>query len=294
MPLPLIVLGGSLAAVGIGSWLQRKKYHSHKTTSTTQTTTLKSLLAQRKKGIKQCQKQTDKALKLSMASISTTGFATWAYPPLLLASIPLITYSSLPIFQATWHYWQQKRKLHTSAIDSVAIVGTLASGYYFAAALISGIYFLGQRALLKTESHASQKLLQLFGDHPRTVWLWKNGLELEVPFDEVSLGDTVVVHAGETIPFDGKVTDGNALVDYHLLGTEFQLQEKQIGDVVLASTLLTRGTLSIRVEKAGKESIAAQMADTLQSTLSFQAAADTHSTQLASQPTQHHFKWSKP
>lgn len=286
MPFPLIIIGSGMAAAGIASWLHSPKAQQHAPTAIAQQPTpIKSLLEQHRHDMQERKQEADKELKVSLLAMSATGVANVLYPPLLLVSVPLTLYGSAPIFRDAWQYWREKRRLHSSVIDAIAITGTVATGYYFAAAVINGMYFLGQKVLLKTEDHSNRKLLQLFSDTPRSVWLWNDGVEVETPFEDVQTGQVVVIHAGENIPFDGEIVQGAATVDQHMLTGESRPQEKTVGDAVFASTLLTAGKLHIRVDKAGKDTVAAQIGEVLQNTLDFKSTVEARGTRMANQLT---------
>lgn len=77
--------------------------------------------------------------------------------------------------------------------------------------------------------------------------------------EQVVLGQTVVVHAGESIPFDGHIVNGFATVDQHMLTGETHLQEKVVGDEIFSSTLVVTGKAHICVNKTGKDTAAAQI-----------------------------------
>jgi Cu2+-exporting ATPase len=98
---------------------------------------------------------------------------------------------------------------------------------------------------------------------PATVWQIVNGVETKVEFHDLAVGDVIVVTAGEAVPVDGQVTDGEGAIDQHLLTGESALSEKTAGDMVLANTLLVSGRLEIQIEKAGKETAAAQIGEIL-------------------------------
>ncbi len=286
MPLPLIIIGSSITVAGIASWLHKKKKKQPTTPVTTpKNHVIKPLVEKHQQDIRQRRQETDKDLQVSLLAMGTTGLGWLVLPSLLLIAIPLTLYSSAPIFRDAWSYWREKRKLHSSIIDSVAVIGTVATGYYFSATVVNSMYFLGQKVLLKTEDNASQNILELFSDTPRHVWLLQDGVEVETLFEQVKVGHTVVIYTGESIPFDGSVVAGTATVDQHMLTGEAQPQEKTVGDEVFASTVLIAGQLNIRVDKAGKDTVAAQIGEVLQNTLDFKSAVEARSTRVANQLT---------
>ena len=182
-----------------------------------------------------------------------------AVPVLGLASVVVTLYSCIPIFQDGYTALVQKRHLRWTALDSIGIVGILAAGYFFVAAFAGMIYFAGMKMMLKSEDRSRRSLTNIFGQQPRTAWLFLNGAEVEVPFAQVKLGDILVVHTGQMIPVDGTITDGHAT-------GEAQPVEKGPGEAVFAATLLLTGRLLVRVEKAGTETVAAQVQEILTNT----------------------------
>lgn len=107
-----------------------------------------------------------------------------------------------------------------------------------------------------------------------------DGQEVRVPMDQVEEGATVVVYAGEMIPVDGEVTIGEATVDQHALTGESRPVEKSAGSSVLAATTVISGQLQLRVEKAGQDSIAAQITDVLNQTASHHTTIESQTVNL--------------
>ena len=111
--------------------------------------------------------------------------------------------------------------------------------------------------LIRRRSAASiRKLLEL---QPTMARLLKNGLETEVPVDEVQENDIVLVKPGEKIPVDGKVIAGNSAVDEKLITGESIPVEKNVGDEVIGATFNKTGLLEIKVTKIGEETALAQI-----------------------------------
>ena len=145
----------------------------------------------------------------------------------------------------------------------------------------NGLYFLAKKILYKTEDRARRTLVSVFDQQPRSVWLEVDGVEVEVPLERVRAGDTVVVQAGQPIPVDGVITRGLASIDQRALTGEAQPVEKGPGDQVLATTVVLTGNLHIRVDKAGEETAAAQIADILNRTGSYQLSIESKAVNIA-------------
>jgi Cu2+-exporting ATPase len=195
--------------------------------------------------------------------------------------VPLILYGSVSIFSDTLDGLINEHKLRYNFIDSIIVLGTLASGYYFAAAFMSGLHFLGQKLLLKTEDHSSKLTTQ----QPDKVWLWQEGAEVEASYKSIETGDIIVINAGEAILFDGRIEAGTGSIDQHMLTGQAQPQEKTIGDSVLAMTVLTTGNLRIQVEKAGRDTVAAHIDQVLVNTADYEASMEAQSVIMADKLT---------
>lgn len=112
-------------------------------------------------------------------------------------------------------------------------------------------------------------MIDVFKQRPRSVFVLSGGVEIEVPFEDLKVGDTVVVNTGEMVPVDGTVTDGFASIDQHILTGESQPAEKTIGSQAFASTVVLSGRVCIRVEKTGQETTVAQIGEILNQTVDF-------------------------
>jgi Cu2+-exporting ATPase len=284
MAFPLALIGGGLALAGTAS-LARRRSLQDRLKSKAAHPPLKPLVAQHHEEISQRRREVNRDLTISISAMISAGIAEFLFPPLLLVAIPLALLSAVSIFRTAVESWRQQRKLHSSVIDSIAIGGSLATGFYFTAAVIMSLYFVGQRFLLQTEDRSSRQLKQLFGEAPRTVWVSREEVEIETPFEDVHVGDIVAIQAGESIPFDGQVVRGAATVDQHMLTGESQPHQKRIGDQVFASTLLTAGKLYIRVEKAGSDTVVSQVGEALQNTLDFKSTIEARGTRVANRMT---------
>ena len=218
--------------------------------------------------------------------VSGTGFGLAAAgalfsPPLTLLGLACTLYVTLPIFQDTYHSIVKERRLRASVLDSVAVLGAFAAKYYTLMAFSSGLYFLGKKLLLKTEDHSRKKLVSIFEQQPRAVWLWRDEVEVQVPFETVQCGNVLVVNAGEVIPADGVIVDGLASIDQHRLTGESQPAEKSLGEPVFAATVVLSGRILVKVERAGSDTVAAQIGDILARTADYRYAIEARSQQLA-------------
>ena len=208
-------------------------------------------------------------MAFSGLSLALTTAGALFYPPLTVASIPVLLYMATNFFKWQYNMMFKEKRVGAALIDFMTVTGTLATGHYFAASLTYVLLCVSRKLLIKTEDHSRKSLINVFGTEPRFIWIQRDGSEVEIPFEGLSIGDIVVAHAGETIPVDGTIVTGRALVDQRTLTGESQPVEKAIGDTAFASTVVLSGQVHIQVEKAGKETVAAQIGDILNHTADF-------------------------
>jgi len=133
------------------------------------------------------------------------------------------------------------------------------------------LFYFSRKLLIKTEDHSQKSLQDIFLQKPAFIWIQQDDMEVEISFDSLQIGDVVVIQAGQTIPVDGTIISGTANVDQRALTGESQPVEKEAGDSVFASTLSLSGKIYIEVEKAGHDTVSAQIGDILSSTADFKS-----------------------
>lgn len=224
----------------------------------------------------------DHYLKVSVVGL---GFSVAGYtvsPLLLIPAVSLVIYSSLPVFKSAKRSLAQG-KVKASTVDSITIAGGLITHYYLASSLVALVYYSAVKLMMKTEDDSKKQLGSIFGEQPRSVWLVKDGAEIELPFEDLQPGDIISIHAGGLIPIDGCVTSGYASVDQHVMTGESQPAEKESGDQVLAGTLVVEGKILIEVEKCGQDTVAAQIGEILKNTADFRSSVEAKSQKLSDQ-----------
>lgn len=222
--------------------------------------------------ILQAEKAVDSYLQVSAAAVAAATLGTLFFPPLKLVSGGIILYAAWPAFKGAAADIFQRRKITVRHLDSVSLLGLIAGGYFLICSLTVTIFHASAKMMLKTEDRSRRLLADMFGEQPSTVWVVVNGTEIEIPFEQLEAGATLVIRAGQMIPIDGVVTAGNAAVDQHVLTGEAQPAEKQAGDKVFAATVVLAGRIEVGVEKTGAETAAAQIRDVLANTTDFRNA----------------------
>ncbi|MBI5629088.1 MAG: copper-translocating P-type ATPase, partial [Candidatus Rokubacteria bacterium] len=112
---------------------------------------------------------------------------------------------------------------------------------------------------LKAKGRTSEAIKKLIGLQAKTARVLRDGQELDIPVEEVLVGDTVVVRPGEKVPVDGTVVDGTSAVDESMVTGESLPVEKQVGDEVIGATMNTTGVFRFRATKVGKDTALANI-----------------------------------
>jgi Cu+-exporting ATPase len=131
--------------------------------------------------------------------------------------------------------------------------------FYEAAALLTWFILLGRYLEVLTRGRASEAIRRLLRLQPRRARVLREGQEVEVPVEEVEVGDVLVVRPGEQVPVDGVVLHGYSAVDQSMITGESIPVEKKAGDEVIGGTLNKTGSFTFRATRVGRETVLAQI-----------------------------------
>jgi len=144
--------------------------------------------------------------------------------------------------------------------SALSIFGTAeAVGYLTAAAIVAFIILAGMTLegyIIHRTRGALEMLIKM---SPKTARIRRDGAEVEIPIDEVKLGEIVLVKPGDRIPVDGTVISGHSTVNQATITGESIPVEKTIGDQTFAGTINENGALEIKVEKIGEDTTLAHV-----------------------------------
>ncbi|MGQ8775273.1 heavy metal translocating P-type ATPase [Serratia sp. NA_112.1] len=146
----------------------------------------------------------------------------------------------------------------TTFIPEVLPQGT-ANVYYEAAAVIVTLILLGRTLEARAKGRTSQAIKRLVGLQAKTARVERNGETIEIPLDQVTLGDIVLVRPGEKVPVDGEVVEGTSYVDESMITGEPVPVQKSMGAAVVGGTINKTGAFSFRVTKIGANTVLAQI-----------------------------------
>jgi len=131
--------------------------------------------------------------------------------------------------------------------------------YSGVAAMIMAFHLTGRFVETKARGRASSAIQKLLSLEARTASVLRDGEEVEVPVDEVEVGDVMIVRPGEKIPTDGVVVGGHSSVDESLATGESMPVEKSGGDEVIGSTVNAEGVLRVRATGVGEDTFLAHV-----------------------------------
>ena len=187
-----------------------------------------------------------------------------------LATTPIMLVAGGPYIQSAWASF----KKHNANMDTLVALGTLVAYLYSLVALFAGlpVYFesagfilffvlLGavfEEKMRKNTSQAVEKLLDL---QAKTAEVLREDSYVQVPLEQVKVGDLIRVRPGEKIAVDGVVVEGISSIDESMVTGESLPVDKTVGDTVIGSTINNSGTLVFRAEKVGSETVLAQIVD---------------------------------
>ncbi|WML32572.1 heavy metal translocating P-type ATPase [Clostridium sp. OS1-26] len=140
------------------------------------------------------------------------------------------------------------------------LIGNLNYHLYFeSAGTILALITLGKYLESVAKGKTSEAIKKLMGLAPKTATVIRKDKELEIPIDEVEVGDIIVVKPGEKIPVDGEVTEGITAVDESMLTGESIPVEKSAGDKVIGASINKNGSIRYKATRVGKDTALAQI-----------------------------------
>jgi Cu+-exporting ATPase len=131
--------------------------------------------------------------------------------------------------------------------------------YYDTAAVIITLILLGRLLEARAKGRTSESIRKLMGLRAKTARVVRDGQEIDIPVEEVTKGDLILVRPGEKIPVDGIVREGYSAVDESMISGESMPVEKTIGSEVIGATINKTGSFKFEAMKVGRETMLAQI-----------------------------------
>jgi Cu+-exporting ATPase len=201
----------------------------------------------------------------------------WLMPLILVIATGVQLWAGVDIYRQAW----AAAKHRSTTMNTLVALGTgVAYGYsafvtlwpaqaqswglplhlYFETALIVvALVLMGRWLELKAKKRTAASIRTLVGLAPTMARVLRDGSEVDVPLEQVVVGDLVRVRPGENLPVDGTVTEGSSSVDESMLTGESVPVDKSPGDRVIGATTNRTGTLVVRVDAVGADSTLAQI-----------------------------------
>ncbi len=200
----------------------------------------------------------------------------------LIVATPVLFWCGRDFYKNAWKAF----KRHTASMDTLVAIGTGAAYcysifatvfprffttqglmpevYYEASSVIITLILLGRLFENRAKGQTSDAIRNLMGLQARDARIIRNGQEMDVPIQEVQIGDVVVVRPGEKIPVDGEVIKGASTIDESMVTGESVAVKKQVGDEVIGATINKTGSLQFRATRVGKDTFLAQIVKLVQ------------------------------
>lgn len=188
---------------------------------------------------------------------------------------PVMFYVGAPIHSIGWLTLRHRSAemntlitLGTSAAYGYSVLATLVPSvlptnvrdvYFEAVGVIITLILFGRLLEVKAKAGTGEAIRALLDLQPPTARVLRNQVEVEIPVEEVVVGDEVIVRPGEKIPVDGIVETGSSAVDESMVTGESMPIEKVPGDIVIGATINGTGSLHIRTTKVGVNTVLAQI-----------------------------------
>ena len=223
----------------------------------------------------------DLHLPICTASLPLAAVAQFAFPPLLPIAAAVFAYTSIPTFKEARAVLFEEKRLGVDVLDAIVVVGCLGTMSIFPGAVLCWCLSFGRVLVKRTQDNSKKLLLNAFGKQPRYVWLFRDGVEVQISMDRLDQGDIIVVNTGEVVPVDGIVVEGMAMIDQHALTGESTPAEKGVGDRVFASTVMVAGKVFVSVEKSGSDTASARISQILNDSAGYKLSSQHKGERLA-------------
>jgi Cu+-exporting ATPase len=208
------------------------------------------------------------------------GLATWfpreshrlwsMWAAMGVASLAVMLYSGSHFFTGAWQALRHRAaNMHTLIAlgtgvawiySTVALLApqifpsaTFADVYYDVTVVVIALVDLGLAMELRAKGRTSEAIKKLIGLQAKTARVVREGREVDIPVEEVLVGDIVVVRPGEKVPVDGEIVEGSSALDESMVTGESLPVEKRAGDEVIGATLNKTGAFRFRATKVGKD-----------------------------------------
>lgn len=200
----------------------------------------------------------------------------WVWALLGAVTLPVMLWSGSQFYTGMWaglrHRSANMHTLIATGItaaflySAVAIIfpgwfpeQALAEVFWDVTTVVVALVVLGMALEIKAKGKTSEAIKKLVGLQAKTARVLRDGQELDIPVEEVLVGDRIVVRPGEKVPVDGVVAEGTSSIDESMITGESIPVEKREGDEVIGATLNKTGSFTFEATKVGKDTALANI-----------------------------------
>jgi Cu+-exporting ATPase len=219
----------------------------------------------------------------------------WIWRAAGLATVPVLAWAGAQFYTGAWRALRHRQaNMHTliavgiSAAwlySTVAVIdpsifpkASLAQVYYDVSAVVVALVTLGMALEVKAKGRSSEAIRKLVGLQAKTARVIRDGRELDIPVEEVIVGDELAVRPGEKVPVDGVIVQGESSLDESMVTGESLPVDKGPGDEVIGATINSSGAFHFKAVKVGRDtalaSIVRMVGDAQASKLPIQRVVD--------------------
>ncbi len=195
----------------------------------------------------------------------------------MLFQIPIQFWVGWQFYRGAWQALKHKSSdmntliaVGTSAAFIYSVMVTFFPAIFSAEGLVAEVYFdtagviivlilLGRLLEARAKGQTSEAIKKLIGLQAKTARITRDGQELEIPVEDVIIGDIVMVRPGEKVPVDGVIVEGSSSIDESMVTGESIPIEKKIGDEIIGVTINKTGSFKFEATKVGKDTMLAQI-----------------------------------
>jgi cation transport ATPase len=184
--------------------------------------------------------------RVSWYALAFSASGWWLFPPAILISIPLLSYSTYNFVKTLHQSDAASRISPMTAFEVVAVAGTLVTGRPLMASLMFLFVFGTRNLLLQTKNLTQIDFSHIMDSSFSKVWRVQEGVEIEVTLSELQPGDIVVIRSGDLVLVEGTVLEGLGVIRQCSLQKTMKSVPKRPGDRVFALTQMESGCLYVQ------------------------------------------------
>jgi P-type Cu+ transporter len=200
----------------------------------------------------------------------------WVWRGLALLTLPVLLWAASQFYTGAWRALKHRSaNMHTliatgiTAAYAYSLVAVADPGifpaekyaevYFDVVAVVTALVVLGLALELKAKGRSSEAIRKLVGLQAKTARVIRDGVELDVPVEQVVVGDVLAVRPGEKVPVDGVIVSGGSSLDESMVTGESLPVDKATGDEVIGSTINKTGAFRFRATKVGNDTALASI-----------------------------------